>query len=98
MAGDIVLASEILDTAWLGAIIPFPWSVYLLVTPHILRIRESNPAFWTSVSPLLGWIMDPFVVSTALSADNYLHGLCWYGDAHFTPDLLAKLLPQEEHT
>ena len=99
VAGDVILSSERLETACLGARVPFALSgVCLTVAPQVLRIRESAGALRTSVSSILGRVVDSFVVSTTLSADIHPRGSYDCGNAHLTPDLLAKLLPQDEHT
>jgi len=70
VAGDIILSSERLETACLGARITFALSVmYLTMASHVLWVREAKAADWTSVSSFFEQVVDPFVVSTKLLAD-----------------------------
>jgi hypothetical protein len=99
VARNVILASEQLGTACIGARIKFAlFVVDLTVTPHILWILEAEIAIWTSMSSFLGRVMDSFVVSTAWLVDVYTQALRYDRNTYLTPDRLAKLLPQEKHT
>jgi hypothetical protein len=70
VAGDIVLTSERLETACLGAKVSLALLVmYLTMASHVLWIREAKAANWTFVSSFLEQVVDAFVVSATLSAD-----------------------------
>jgi len=98
MAGEVVLASERLGTAWLGAFILLALSVVrLTMAPQVFRVLEATLADTTLVGVHSGWIVSLLMTSGTLSARDRLFDLCQPCSTHLARSLEGKLSPQEEH-